>query len=111
MTRVLLVIVIVLALLLALFGVQNPQTVNIRFLSFTSGYVPVYVVILISTLAGIVLSTILGLRSRVGATLKTRKLERQVADLEKQIAARTPVVTTSASVPTDTPTTSTSRLR
>lgn len=110
MARVLLVVVIMLALLLALFGVQNPQTVDIRFLNIRSGYVPVYVVILLSTLAGIVLSAILGLRSRIGATLKIRKLERQVADLQQQIAARTPVTTTSAPVTSNTSSTSTSRL-
>ena len=86
MARVLLVIVIALALILALFGVQNPQPVNIRFLNWTTGLVPLYVVILISTLAGVLLSSILGLRSRVGTTLRMRRQDRQIAGLEKRLA-------------------------
>ena len=88
MARVLLVVVILLALVLALFGVQNPQRVNIRFVGFQTGLVPLYVVILLSTLAGVLLSTILGLRSRVSTSLRIRKQDKQIADLEQKLAAR-----------------------
>ena len=85
MARVLLVVVILLALVLALFGVQNPQPVNIRFMNIQSGRVPLYVVILVSTLAGVLLASILGLRSRFSAQMRMRKQNKHVTDLEKQL--------------------------
>lgn len=85
MARVLLVVVILLALVLALFGVQNPQPVNIRFMNIESGRVPLYVVILVSTLAGVLLASILGLRSRVSNQMQKRKQNKHIADLEKQL--------------------------
>ncbi len=85
MARILLVIVILLALVLALFGVQNPQPVNIRFMNIESGRVPLYVVILVSTLAGVLLASILGLRSRISNQMRMRKQNKHIADLEKQI--------------------------
>lgn len=88
MARVLLVIVIALALVLALFGVQNPQPVNIRFLGYQTGAVPLYVVILLSTLAGVLLSTSLGLRGRISSGMRMRKQDKQIAELEKQLADR-----------------------
>jgi uncharacterized integral membrane protein len=94
MGRVLLVVVIVLALLIAIFGVQNPQTVNIRFLGWQSGRVPLYVVILLSTLTGVILSSLLGVRGVVGHRLQSRRQDKQIAELQQQLAerSRTPLV-------------------
>ena len=55
---------------------------------FQTGLVPLYVVILLSTLAGVLLSTILGLRSRISTSLRIRKQDKQIAELEQKLAAR-----------------------
>jgi uncharacterized integral membrane protein len=88
MSRVLLVVAILVALVLALFGVQNPQPVNIRFINVQTGAVPLYVVILLSTLAGIILSVLAGLRGRIAQGLHVRRLEKRVAELEQEVKAR-----------------------
>ena len=90
MGRLLLVVVILLALVLALFGLQNPQPVVVQFLGLSSGAVPLYVVILVSALVGVLLSSILGLRSRITTRLRVRRQERQIADLEQQLREARP---------------------
>ena len=90
MRRLLLVVVILLALVLALFGLQNPQPVVVQFLGLSSGAVPLYVVILVSALVGVLLSSILGLRSRITTRLRVRRQERQIADLEQQLREARP---------------------
>ena len=90
MGRLLLVVVILLALVLALFGLQNPQPVVVQFLGVSSGAVPLYVVILVSALVGVLLSSILGLRSRISTRLRVRRQERQIADLEQQLREARP---------------------
>lgn len=110
MARLLLVLVILLALVLALFGIQNPQPVTLNFLNFRSDALPLYVVILLSALVGILLSTILGLRSRIAATLRLRRQERQITELEKQLAARTTTVAPTTEMPADTTTVSPSQV-
>ena len=90
MGRLLLVVVILLALVLALFGLQNPQPVVVQFLGLSSGAVPLYVVILVSALVGVLLSSILGMRSRISTRLRVRRQERQIADLEQQLREARP---------------------
>jgi len=85
-SRVILVVVIILALLLAIFGAQNYQRVDITFTNMTIHAVPLYAVMLVSVLVGILLATIIGARSRISGRLQRRKLEKQIADLNQQLA-------------------------
>ncbi len=85
MGRILLVITILLALVMALFGAQNPQPVRIEFFNMQTGPVPLYVVILISALAGVVLTILASLRGRIAQSLHARKLEKRITELEKEL--------------------------
>jgi uncharacterized integral membrane protein len=82
-----LVLVVVLVLMLSTFGIQNPTPVNVRFLHFQSGFVPLYVIMLISTLIGMLLVILMGLPGRIQRQLEARRLRHQLADAEKHIAA------------------------
>ena len=82
-----LVLVLVLVLVLSTFGIQNPTPVNVRFLQFQSGFVPVYVIMLVSTLIGMLLGFLVGVPGRIHRQLEARRLHHQLADAQQQLAA------------------------
>ena len=86
MRYVILFVVVILVVLLSTFGIQNPYPVNVRFLRWQTGGVPLYILVLISTLIGILLSTLLSLTGRIQRQLEVRRLRQQTAELEKQVA-------------------------
>jgi uncharacterized integral membrane protein len=81
-----LALVMVLVLVLSTFGIQNPTPVNVRFLQFQSGFVPLYVIMLVSTLIGMLLVFLVGLPGRIHRQLEARRLHHQLADAERHIA-------------------------
>ncbi|PLS82500.1 MAG: hypothetical protein CYG59_03980 [Chloroflexi bacterium] len=81
-----LALVVFLVLVLSTFGIQNPSPVNVRFLQFQSGFVPLYVIMLVSTVIGMALALLVGLPGRIQRQLETRRLRQQLSDAEKQIA-------------------------
>ncbi len=87
MKYVMLALVLVLVLVLSTFGVQNPTPVNVRFLQFESGFVPLSVILLVSTLIGMLLVVLMGLPGRVQHRRETRQLRQQLAAADEQIAA------------------------
>ena len=86
MGRLLLIIVLVLALVLAIFGAQNTQNVRVNFFGWRTDFMPLFVVILISALAGAMLAMITGIQSRISTGLRLRRQERQIAELEQKLA-------------------------
>ncbi len=86
MRYLVLVVVAALVLLLSTFGVQNPFPVSVRFLSWQSGNVPLYIIILISALVGILLATLLGLPGQIQRRLEARRLRQRVGELEQQVS-------------------------
>ena len=88
MNRLLLLVAFLLALVLGVFGAQNPQPVAIRFFGLESGAVPLSVVMLLSVLVGVSVSTLIGLRGYIRTTLRLRQRDRQIADLQQQLGER-----------------------
>ncbi len=86
MRYLVIVVVAVLVILLATFGIQNPFPVNIRFLQFQSPAVPLYIVILLSALIGILVSSLVSLPSRIQRQRELRRLRQQVSEQAHQIA-------------------------
>jgi uncharacterized integral membrane protein len=82
-----LALVMVLVLVLSTFGIQNPTPVNVRFLQFQSGFVPLYVIMLVATLIGMLLVFLVELPGRIHRQLEARRLHHQLADAHQQIAA------------------------
>ena len=79
-------LVVALVLVLSTFGVHNPTPVTIRFLALQSGYVPVSVIMLGSTLIGMLLITLLGVPGRMRSRFEARRLRHQLADAEHHLA-------------------------
>ncbi len=77
-----LIIILLVALVLVLMTVQNPNPVSVQFLSWEAKQVPVIIVILISLLAGIIISSVLGLIKQSKLKDKIRRLQREIEELK-----------------------------
>ena len=91
MRTVLMILVLVTALLLVIFGVQNTQLVNVSFLAFNTGYISLSLVIMGSALVGAMMVGLLGMWNSVRQTFHERTVSQrhaeQVAALEARVAA------------------------
>lgn len=77
-----LIIMLLVALVLILMTVQNPNPVSVQFLSWQAQQVPVIIIILISLLVGIIISAFLGLIKQSKLKDKIRRLENEIEDLK-----------------------------
>jgi uncharacterized integral membrane protein len=77
-----LIIILLVALVLVLMTVQNPNPVSVQFLSWEAQQVPVIIIILISLLAGVIISSILGLIKQSKLKDKIRRLQREIEELK-----------------------------
>ncbi len=77
-----LIIILLVALVLILMTVQNPNPVSVQFLSWEAQQVPLIIIILISLLVGIIISTVLGLIKQSKLKDKIRRLQREIEELK-----------------------------
>jgi uncharacterized integral membrane protein len=77
-----LIIILLVALVLILMTVQNPNPVSVQFLSWEAQQVPVIIIILISLLAGVIISTVLGLIKQSKLKDRIRRLQREIEELK-----------------------------
>ncbi len=77
-----LIVIVMVALVLILVTVQNPNPVTIQFLSWDAEGVPLIIVILISLMAGIIMSSVLSLLKQVKLKDKIRGLQREIEELK-----------------------------
>lgn len=86
MRYVVLLVIIILVAVLSTFGIQNPYPVNIHFLGLATGGVPLYIVIMISTITGIVITLLASLPGRIQRGIELRRLKTRLAETEKSLA-------------------------
>lgn len=77
-----LIVILLVALVLVLVTVQNPNPVTLQFLSWDAEGIPLIVVILISLMAGIIMSSILSLLKQSKMKDKIRTLQREIEELK-----------------------------
>ena len=77
-----LIIMLLVALILILMTVQNPNPVSVQFLSWQAQQVPLIIIILISLLAGTIVSSVLGLIKQSKLKDRIRQLQREIEDLK-----------------------------
>jgi len=77
-----LIIILLVALVLILMTIQNPNPVSVQFLSWEATQVPVIIVILISLLSGVIISSVLSLVKQSKLKDKIRRLQREIEDLK-----------------------------
>lgn len=92
MRTLVVILVMLLAILLVIFGAQNTQLVNIRFLMIETPFVSLSLVIMVSAIAGALLVALVGLWGNVRRGLRNRRegqnqsrLETRNAELESRI--------------------------
>lgn len=77
-----LIIILLVALVLVLMTVQNPNPVSVQFLSWEAQQVPLIIIILTSLLVGIIISSVLGLIKQSKLKDKIRRLQREIEELK-----------------------------
>ena len=77
-----LIVMLLVALVLILVTLQNPNPVTLQFLSWDAEGVPLIIVILISLMAGIIMSSILSLLKQAKLKDKIRSLQREIEELK-----------------------------
>jgi uncharacterized integral membrane protein len=83
--RVFLAIMVVLLILLLIFAVQNPGSTQVKFLTFAST-VSLLLIILVSTVVGLLLGLAVLLPGNLRRSARIRKLEAEAATLRSQSA-------------------------
>jgi uncharacterized integral membrane protein len=76
------ILMLLLALLLVIFGAQNTQAVNVRFLGIETGMLSLALVMVISAIVGAVLTGLFGLWFRIRYGLRSWRANKQRATLE-----------------------------
>jgi|SRR5215217_1374726 len=86
--------ILIVALLLVTFGVQNTQLVTVRFLTLEARDLSASIVIILSAIGGALLAGMIGVWNSVQHGLRFRRaskqraqLEARIADLERQLVA------------------------
>lgn len=79
-----LVVIIVAAILAAVFAVQNNQVVGIRFFQWAYEGIPVYLVVLTALLLGIVFSWVIHMINSFGAARTIHKKQSALNEEEKK---------------------------
>jgi putative membrane protein len=77
-----LLFILIMALLLMVFTFQNPYPVQMRFMGWQSGQIPLIMVILISVIMGVVVSLLLGLKQAKELKRNIRQLETELDELK-----------------------------
>jgi len=77
-----LLFILVMALLLMVFTFQNPYPVQMRFMGWQSGQIPLIMVILISIIAGVIVSLLLGLKQAKELKRNNRQLRTELDELK-----------------------------
>ena len=82
--RLQLMIILVLALVLVIFTLQNPHPVQMHFVGWGSKEFPVMGVILVAMLVGVIISSFLGLRTSKGLKERIDELKSEISDLKNR---------------------------
>ena len=80
----------VVGVLAMVFAVQNPNPVEVRFLHWRIADLPLSLVILFSTIIGVICAAVSGFAQQVRLKLKIRQLERRIAQLSDSPAKSSP---------------------
>lgn len=79
-----LIMMIVVSIIMVIFGIQNPQPVNVRFLTVESGRTSLSLVILISALLGAALIGLLSLWDSARHGLRGMRTNKRLMSLEER---------------------------
>ena len=82
--QVQLIVTMLIALVLIVLTIQNPNPVPLQFMSWSSNQgIPLIVLMLVSALVGVIASAVLGLKKQLQQRDKIRDLQREVDELRQ----------------------------
>lgn len=84
MRILLMVVLLIIAVLLVIFGTQNNQPVDVRFLAYNTGNVSLSLVTILAAATGALLAALVSLLSSIRRGFSIRKTTRRVAELEQE---------------------------
>ncbi len=85
--RFALILSLLVAIIAVVFAFQNPEQVDVEFLTFQSIPVPLALVIIVALLVGVIVGSIGSLPSRLRSRGRIKALEKRIAELETAPAA------------------------
>lgn len=81
---IVLILMIVLSIVMVIFGVQNPQPVNVRFFAIESVNISLSLIIVVSALIGAALIGLLSLWDSARRGIRTMRTNKQLTGLEQR---------------------------
>ena len=80
--RFALILSLLVSILAVIFAFQNPEPVDIEFLTLQSVPVPLALVVIVTLLIGVLVGTLFSVPNRFRARGRIKKLEKRIAELE-----------------------------
>ncbi|MFC1462017.1 LapA family protein [Verrucomicrobiota bacterium] len=79
-----LIVTLLIALVLIVLTIQNPNPVPVQFMSWgvTQG-IPLIIIILVSSLVGVIASSLLGLKKQLGLRKRIRQLQMELDEVRQ----------------------------
>ncbi len=84
------IIIILIMLLLITFSLENTVVVQLKYYDFMKQSVPIYMLIFLSFLAGVIFAGLMGIVERFRMNRTISKLNKAVRDLRRQIRESEP---------------------
>ena len=85
-----LILLIVFAFFMVTFSLENVTPVQLKYYNFVNVVVPIYMLLFISLLVGIVITGFLGIIERFRLNRTISKLNRTIRDLRKELRSNEP---------------------
>jgi uncharacterized integral membrane protein len=96
------VLIIIIMLLLITFSLENTVVVQLKYYDFMKQSVPIYMLIFLSFLAGVIFAGLMGIVERFRMNRTISKLNKAVRDLRRQIRENEPPPLIENEKPSDT---------
>jgi uncharacterized integral membrane protein len=96
------VLIIIIMLLLITFSLENTVVVQLKYYDFMKQSVPIYMLIFLSFLAGVIFAGLMGIVERFRMNRTISKLNKAVRDLRRQIRENEPPPLIETEKPSDT---------
>ncbi|HNS56197.1 MAG TPA: LapA family protein [Smithellaceae bacterium] len=85
-----LILLIIFAFLIVTFSLENSAPVHIKYYNFFDMLVPIYVLLFIALLLGVVVTGFLGIIERFRLNRNISRLNKTIRDLRKELRAHEP---------------------
>jgi len=79
-----LIVILAFAFFFVTFAFENPYNVSLKYYSYLTAEIPLYILVFGAFLAGVFVAALLGAIDKIRMTLRINKLYRKIDDLEQK---------------------------